>query len=227
MTHLIAASFLFFAIHIFVSGTPLRDRAVGAFGEGPYRGLFSLTSLGAIVWMSFAFAGTKNMDPLWTAPTWLPHAGGGIMLIAVLFAVIGIATPNPTSIQQEGLLKKGEGAIQGMVRITRHPFLWGAAIWAAFHIAANGDRASLVFFGTFLVVALAGMVSIDKKRKRTMGADWDAFAAKTSLIPFRAIVTGRNKFHFKEIGIIRVIVAIIVFGLIFYGHAWLFGAVPY
>lgn len=227
MTQLIAACFLFFAIHILVSGAPLRGRLVGMMGEQPYRGLFSLATLGAVVWMGFAFAATKNTDPLWTSPIWLRHMGGAVMLLAFLFAVIGIATPNPTSVQQEGLLKKGGEAAKGIVRITRHPFLWGVTIWSAFHIAANGDRPSLVFFGTFLIVALAGMVSIDKKRKRQMGADWDAFAAKTSLIPFGAIVTGRNKLSLGEIGIIRLLAAGIVFGLIFWGHAWMFGAAPY
>jgi uncharacterized membrane protein len=227
MTQLIAACFLFFAIHIFISGTPVRSAVTDAIGEQPFRGLFALTSLAAIVWMGFAFAATKNLEPIWAAPAWLRHAGGAVMLIAFLFAVIGIATPNPTSVQQEGLLKKGDEAAKGMVRITRHPFLWGAAIWAAFHIAVNGDRASLIFFGTFLIVALAGMVSIDAKRKRSMGAEWDAFAAKTSLIPFGAIVTGRNKLSLGEIGIVRLLAAVAVYALIFWGHAWLFGAAPY
>jgi len=227
MTQLIAACFLFFAIHIFVSGTSLRGALVGAIGEKPYRGLFALASLGAIVWMGFAFAATKNLDPTWAAPTWLRHAGGLIVLIAFLFIVIGVATPNPTSVQQEGLLKKGDDAAKGIVRITRHPFLWGMTIWSAFHIAVNGDRASLVFFGTFLIVALAGMVSIDHKRKVSMGADWDHFAAKTSLIPFGAILTGRNKLSLGEIGIVRLAAAVIVFGLVFWGHPWLFGATPY
>jgi uncharacterized membrane protein len=227
MTQLIAASFLFFAIHIFVSGTPLRGALVGAVGEKAFRGLFALATLGSIVWMGFAFAATKNTGYLWVPPAWLPHAGALIMLLAFLFAVIGIATPNPTSVQQEGLLKKGDDAIRGIVRITRHPFLWGVTLWAAIHIAANGDRASLVFFGTFLIVALAGMVSIDAKRKRTMGADWDHFAAKTSLIPFAAILSDRTKFSFGEIGIVRVLAAVVVFGLFFWAHPWLFGATPY
>jgi uncharacterized membrane protein len=71
------------------------------------------------------------------------------------------------------------------------------------------------------------MVSIDHKRKKSMGADWDAFAAKTSLIPFGAVLTGRTKLSLKEIGIVRPLVALIVFALIFWGHPWLFGAVPY
>jgi len=227
MTSLIAACFLFFAIHIFVSGTSLRDRLVAMMGENRFRGLFSLASLGLIVWAGFAYRSAKNTDPLWIAPDWMPHAGAVIVLIAFLFAVLGLATPNPTSVQQEGLLKKGEDAARGIVRVTRHPFLWGMTLWAAFHVAANGDAASVIFFGTFIVVALAGMVSLDAKRKRALGAEWDAFAAKTSLIPFVAIAAGRTSFDFKGIGFARLAIAVLVFALFLWAHPWLFGAAPY
>jgi len=227
MTSLIAASIFFFGIHLFVAGTRLRDVLVAKMGENGFRGAFSLASLAGITWMCWSFTLAKNATVLWVPPSWLPHAGGIIILIAFLFVVIGVSTPNPTSVQAEGLLKKGDGAIQGMVRITRHPFLWGVFIWAAFHLAANGDQAGVVFFGTFMALACFGMISIDAKRKRLTGEGWEEFAAKTSLIPFGAILTGRNRLSLKEIGIVRPVVAAVVFGAVLYGHGWLFGAIPF
>ena len=226
MTQLIVACFLFFAIHLFVSGTPLRDRLVAAMGENPYRGLFSLASLGFLVWAGFAYAAVKNTNVLWVAPQWMPHAGALVMLIAFLFAVVGLATPNPTMVQQEGLLKKGDEAVRGIVTVTRHPFMWGVILWAAFHIAANGDGASLVFFGTFIVVALAGMVSLDAKRRRAAPDDWNAFAARTSLVPFAAIMTKRTSLDLKGFGLARPSLAIAIFAIFFWAHPWLFGASP-
>ena len=117
MTSLYAASLFFFGIHLFVAGTTLRDRIVNAIGEGPLRGLFSLASVAGLVWMSWSFVLVKNTQILWTPPAWLPHAGGIIVLVAFLFAVMGISTPNPTTAMSEGLLTKGEAT--GMVRITR------------------------------------------------------------------------------------------------------------
>ena len=52
--NLVAACACFLGIHIFISGTRLRDVIAGSIGEGPYMGLFSLLSLGAIVWMAMA-----------------------------------------------------------------------------------------------------------------------------------------------------------------------------
>jgi protein-S-isoprenylcysteine O-methyltransferase Ste14 len=44
---------------------------------------------------------------------------------------------------------------EGIVRVTRHPFLIGVGLWAVVHLVANGDVASFIFFGAFAVTALA------------------------------------------------------------------------
>jgi uncharacterized membrane protein len=50
-----------------------------------------------------------------------------LMLPASLLVVIGLTTPNPTSVAQEGRLAQPP---QGIVRVTRHPFLTGVGLWA-------------------------------------------------------------------------------------------------
>lgn len=227
MTSLYLASIFFLGIHLLVAGTRLRDVIVKRVGEQVYVLGFTFASIGGLIWMGWSFTFDKNSQILWVRPDWLPHAGGFIILIAFLFVIIGIMTPGPTSVQGDSMLKKGDEAATGILRITRHPFLWGAAIWAAFHLSVNGDVPSTVFFGTFLVLALLGTRSIDAKRKRANGEDWDAFVAKTSNIPFGAILTGRNTLNLKEIGLVRVVAAVVAFGIILYGHGWLFGIVPF
>ena len=83
----------------------------------------------------------------------------------------------------------------------------GVALWAFLHLVANGDLASILFFGAFLIVALAGAPSIDAKRRRALGAArWDAFASQTSIVPFAAIARGRNRFVAGEFGLWRPLV---------------------
>ena len=121
-----------------------------------------------------------------------------LMLPASLLVVIGLTTPNPTAVAQENRLAQPP---QGIVRVTRHPFLTGVGLWALVHLIGNGDVASLVFFAVWAVVALAGTVSIDGKRRRLLGAAaWEPFAAQTSIVPFAAIAAGRNRFRPSEIG---------------------------
>src|ERR1700730_2527611 len=145
-----------------------------------------------------------------------------LMLPAALLVVIGLTTPNPTSVAQEGRLAQPP---QGIVRVTRHPFLTGGGLWAL--VPLIGDGASLVFFAPWAFVALAGTVSIDRKRERLLGAAWEPFAAQTSIIPFAAIAAGRNRFRPSEIGLWRWCVAVVVYALLLGGHAPLIGVSPF
>ena len=51
------------------------------------------------------------------------------------------------------------------------------------HIIGDGDTAAIVFFGAFLVTALAGMPSIDAKLARRDPAVWQGLSAATSIVP--------------------------------------------
>lgn len=228
MTMLIAAAVAFLALHLLVAGTRLRDAIVGVTGEQGYLGLFSLASVGGIVWlaMSYNAAAAAGSDLLWDFGPGVSHLGIIVVAIAFLFGVTGLLTPNPTSVGMESVAGR-EGSITGVLRITRHPFLWSVALWAGFHLAANGDAASVVFFGTFFVLAVLGTFSIDAKRRRKMGEGWSAFAGKTSNVPFGAILTGRNNLKLGELLTHRQLIAIAAFLGGLFAHAWLFSASPF
>ena len=220
MLNLIAASAYFLLIHFGVSGTRLRDGLVARLGEGPYRGMFALASVLGLVWMAYAYRHAPAV-PTWGLVLGFRPAAYLLVLIAFIFVVIGLATPSPTQVGMESTLTRGPDIARGMVRITRHPFLWGVALWALVHLLVNGDLASLVLFGSLLVLALAGTAVIDAKRRRGCGAGWMQFAAVTSNVPFAAILAGRNRLGpaVAEIGVWRPLVAIAVYALAFYLHA--------
>ena len=115
---------------------------------------------------------------------------------------------------------------RGIQRVTRHPMLWSFAFWSAVHIIGNGDTAALVFFGAFLVTALAGMPSIDAKLARRDPATWQALSAATSIVPFAAIAQGRNRFVLREIGWLTPLIAVVAWALVLHLHPWLFGVAP-
>ena len=145
MLNLIAASAYFLLIHFGVSGTRLRDGLVMRLGAGPYRGAFALASLVGLVWMSYAYKHAPTVE-LWGLLLGFRPAAYVLVFIAFLFVVIGITTPSPTRAGMESRVRQGPDAARGMVRITRHPFLWGIALWAFVHLIVNGDLASLIFF---------------------------------------------------------------------------------
>lgn len=219
MLNLVAASGYFLLIHFGVSGTKLRDALVARLGPGRYRGAFALASLLGLAWMIYAFRHASYV-PLWGLVLGLRPAAYLLMLIALLFAVIGVSTPSPTRVGMESQLRQGPESARGMVRITRHPFLWGVALWALVHLIINGELAALILFGALLVLALGGPAAIDAKRRRAFGDQWTQFAAVTSNIPFAAIAAGRNQLApaLREIGVWRPLAAIGVYVVVFYLH---------
>lgn len=225
MAMLFLAAAFFLALHLLVSGTRLRDALTRRIGEGPYMGLFSLASIAGLVWLGFAYAMARHTaadEVFWRitpATRWLQLV---LQLLAMLLIVPGLATPNPTSVRQEGRLNAVD-AVRGMLRITRHPFLWGVAIWAIGHLIVKGDAASLVLFGSFLALALFGTASIDAKRRRALGGKWEAFAAQTSNVPFAAIAAGRQRLDVGEIGWWRIVLGIVAWAALAWGHPYLFG----
>ncbi len=229
MSNLIAAALVFLGIHVVISGTRLRDAITGAIGERPYLGLFSLASLAVIVWLVSAYnAASASADNrvLYDLGMGVRDLGFPVMALAFLLGVQGLLAPNPTTIMQEKTAAS-EGTVKGVLRITRHPFLWGVMIWSAFHVAANGDLASVIFFGMFFVVALSGTFLIDAKRKRKLGPVWDSFASMTSNVPFAATLSGRNQLRIGESFGGRFWTAAMMFVVMLFAHAWLFGASPF
>jgi uncharacterized membrane protein len=225
MSSLIAASAFFLLIHFGVSGTRLRDAVVARLGEGRYRAVFALASVVGLVWMGRAYGRAPLVD-LWGQLVGLRPLAIALVFVAFLFIGIGLATPSPTRVGMESRLARGADIARGLVRITRHPFLWGVGLWALVHLVVNGDLASVILFGSLLLLALGGTASIDAKRRRLSGDAWTPFAQATSNTPFAAIAAGRNQLSpaLREIGILRPAIAVAAYALLFILHGRLFGA---
>ena len=224
MTSLVLACAYFLGIHVVVSGSPLRQPIVDRVGERRYLGLFSLLSLAGMVWMVRAYR-QASIVSLWGPIPGLRWLALVATLIAFILVVLGLTTPSPTAAGGESQLEAVEPA-QGILRVTRHPFLWGVALWAVMHVVLNGDAASLLLFGTVLLLALIGPLLIDNKRRRRFGPSWERFAAATSNLPFAAIAAGRNQFRPAEIGSWRIVLAVAVYAVALAGHRWMFGVSP-
>jgi len=215
---LVVATAAFVLTHL-VSGTPVRPKLVAALGEWPYRGVYSAAAfltLGAMIW---AYIGAPR-EPLWPGLRLLP-----IVVMPVAFVLITCGYfRNPTMVGADRLLKSDDPA-RGMIRITRHPIMWGLMLWAGAHVLARGDTKALVFFGGLFLVAFLGTLSMDRRKRAN--PDFVRFAAVTSHIPFVAIAQGRNRLVWGEIGWTRPAIGLAVFALFLAAHRWLFGVSPY
>jgi uncharacterized membrane protein len=222
-TQLVLACGAFLATH-FVSSTPLRARLIATTGEKVYIGLYSLAAATTLGWMIFAYYRAPYAG-LWYVPV-LRYAPLVIMPFSLTLVVCGLLVRNPAVVGQERLLRT-DGAARGILRVTRHPLMWGIALWAVAHILARGDAAATLFFGTFLVLALSGTAMSDRRKARALGEHWQRFAATTSHVPFAAIVAGRNTFKPAEIGWGKPGVGIALYVALIFFHPVIFGARPY
>ena len=215
---------LWLGLHLGVAGTDLRYRFTRRLGVNGFRGLFSLSSLAVMVMLctSYARAGTV---PLWNAPEWLRW----LLVLAMLPACVLLAgsfRANPTAAGSEKVLKALKDEITGIQRITRHPMMVAYTIWAAVHIIGTGELASLIFFGTFLLTCVFGMPSIDRKTSERDDYAWSKLERGTSIVPFAAILAGRNRFVPGEIGWVVPAVGVVLWlGLLVF-HRSIFGVAP-
>jgi len=224
MTELLLAAVLFLFLHA-LSSTPLRAMVVGLTGEMAFKGIFSVLSIMAIVWLAHAYNTAPTGDILWSVGTWGRHVAAVVVALAVFFVVAGMTLANPTAAGFEGALESDEPA-RGILRVTRHPVMWGFVLWGLAHLLNNGDLKSVIFFGTFTLLALVGTRLIDAKRMRAFGQIWQNYVEKTSNLPFLAILQGRNRFVWQEVGIWRLVAAALVFAALLLGHEALFGVSP-
>jgi uncharacterized membrane protein len=222
LSALFLAMLCFVGGHFVLSWPPARARLVTAMGEKPFQGVYSLVSLLFLGWVIMAYRHAPVVG-LWDLGLLGRAIAVTLMPVALVLAVVGLTTPNPTAVGGERL-GDANRAVRGIVTITRHPFLWGAALWALVHLAANGDAASTILFGGILVLALFGMAAIDHKRALRMGDAWRAIAAKTSAVPFAAAAAGRVKVDWKGIGWWRPAAGVALYVILLYTHGWLFGA---
>jgi uncharacterized membrane protein len=224
MLNLFVAALFLFGSHLGVASTSMRHELIGRVGEGVYRGIYSVLAVVAFLWLVTAWRAAPFI-PLWSTGSGLRHLVLALMPLGFLLLVCAVTAPNPTVVGQRPDPDAGTPA-SGIIRVTRHPFMWGVALWGALHLSANGDEASVIFFGSFVVLALAGTFLIDARRTRENAPGWGVFLQATSNVPFAAIIDGRQKLILSEIGLWRVALALALYVLFVWLHPLLFGVSP-
>jgi uncharacterized membrane protein len=215
MTSMSLAAAFWLSLHIIVAG-PLRSALVAKLGERHFFGIFSLLSIAGLVWFVVAYrvAPFVPLRPTIPALGWLVFV---LVFLGFLLVVLGSGPMNPTDTRGPRMIDS-KLPVYGITRVTRHPRLCGVSLWAIAHLLVNGQLAALLMFGSLLVTTVNGMMSIDRKRRRALGALWDQFEKQTSRLPFAAIVTGRTRFKLAEYRVWQVALAVTLFAGVFWLH---------
>ncbi|PLX39218.1 MAG: NnrU family protein [Hyphomicrobiales bacterium] len=148
MTVLAAGLAIFLLAHLLpVVGGP-RKAIIARIGLLPYRGLFSLAALIGlvlIVW-GYGIARESGVTVIYDPPVWMRHLV--LLLMLPVFVLLTSAyLHNPIS------------------AAVRHPMVLAVKIWAFAHLLANGDVASLMLFGGFLVWGVLDRISLARRER--------------------------------------------------------------
>ncbi|CAK0769508.1 NnrU protein [Azospirillaceae bacterium] len=221
MKTLAAAAFFMVVSHVLSAHLPIRDSLTRRIGERGFLILYSALSMAALVWLGWAYVHAPYVE-VWGRNLhhiWVPIL---IMPMATFLICAAVAESNPL---REGLLPGGyrHAPIRGVFRITRHPVAWASALWALAHLAPNGDLASVILFGALGGLALGGAWSMDRKAARRLGDSWAACASSSPYVPFAAILAGRQKCVWSEIGVGRCVSGVLLYCALLYMHGSLFG----
>jgi uncharacterized membrane protein len=147
------------------------------------------------------------------------------MPLALVLIVGAFSVPNPTSAGAEKVLERTDAA-RGVLRITRHPFLWGVALWSGAHLLVSGHVAAILFFGSLCATALRGTGSIDDKRRHTNKVEFARYSEVTSNVPFAAVILGKNRLVWAELWVPALIAVLLVL-VILRLHLRAFGFSPF
>ena len=185
MLLLIAGMVLFFGPHAIPWVAPLRTALIETLGVRFYQALFAIVSLAGLVLLVVGYR-RVGFVPVYDPPAW-----GSILALMLMMpaSILLVAAYAPGNVR----------------RYTRHPMLWAVVLWSLAHLAANGDLASLLLFGSFGIYGLLDMVSANLRGARKSGqrVPWsrDAFAVVIGLVVYSGLLRlhpflfGASPFH--------------------------------
>lgn len=122
-------------LHLVAAVPSLKAGLKSRVGERAYGPVFGIASLLGIVIIVLGWR-MSEFVPVYDAPEWGKHANFAFTLVA--FICLGI------------FLFRGS-----FRQRLRFPLAIGVIFWAVGHLFANGDLASLILFGGFLIYAIA------------------------------------------------------------------------
>jgi uncharacterized membrane protein len=191
---LVAATWLVFVCsHFLLAEQPVRGALIRRLGERGFVVLFfAVAALTFALWVcttaavrlegapGLALAGTP-----WVYPLAFLAIVTGIAVAAGSFATY------PSS--PAALLASEVREPRGVERVTRHPFFVGFALFGAAHAVIVPTLAQAAFFAGLAFHAALGVALQDRKLAVRLGAPYRAYQAKTSILPFAAILSGRQR----------------------------------
>jgi uncharacterized membrane protein len=106
----------------------------------------------------------------------------------------------------------------GIIRITRHPQMVGQVIWCVAHTLWLGTSFTLVTSIGLVLHHLFGVWHGDHRLSQRYGEAFTLLKQRTSIIPFQAIIDGRQSLNWEEFFRPAYLGVVIFTGLLWWSH---------
>ena len=172
----------FTTTHLGLARVSVEPRLRARLGDTGFLGLYSLVALALFIPLMTIYFSNRHAGP-WL---WVITVGPVLRVLLYLGITLGIVLtvgslirPSPASI-----VPGGSAEVQGVYRVTRHPFVLGLAIVWTLHLIPNASTADVAFFGGFLVFSFLGAWHQDARKLFAGEATFRGFHAGSSFLPF-------------------------------------------
>jgi len=175
---------LFLGAHSARSLVPgVRQKVIDGRGVGAWKGaaaLASLVGLGLMIWGWQLYR--PQAPEIFVPPEWGRSTAN--VLVPLGFVCMAAAYAQPV----------------GRLKATlQHPFVTGVALWALAHLLVNGDLASILLFGGFLLFTVVYRVSVARRGEASVAfvsMRGDAIAVLAGAIGYALFYVGLHSFLF-------------------------------
>ncbi|MGV3511048.1 MAG: NnrU family protein [Novosphingobium sp.] len=181
MIHLAAATFGFVITHFVMSGF-LRPTLVSLAGTQGFLLFYSLVSLATFAWVIVAFDRADDGIVLWNGMAAVPWTIASLLTITAMTLLIPSFVGNP-ALPGKKLAGLGTVVPSGAYRVTRHPMMWGIALWAIGHIVASPSMRVLILMSGLILLALLGSHFQDVRKLAQNQREVSAWQRRTSFWP--------------------------------------------
>ncbi|QUL37170.1 NnrU family protein [Erythrobacter sp. JK5] len=164
----------------FLMSHSLRRPMVRVLGDIGFQVVYSLISIALLAWVYFAFTAAPPSDLAGTGD--LGWAIATVLILPALVLFAGSMVGNP-ALGLPGSESMARAEPKGVFRITRHPMMWGFALWALSHMALLWSWRTMITAFAMGVLALIGAHLQDRKKERLMGEAWMTWENSTSFWP--------------------------------------------
>jgi uncharacterized membrane protein len=144
---LILGIVIFLGVHTISTLRETRAGLIGRFGEGGFKGIYSVGALIGLLLIIYGFGSYRAGGYI---HVWTPPRGLNLLVIPLMWvAFVALASAYVPVGKIKSTLK--------------HPMLVAVKTWALAHLLVNGDLGSMILFAAFLGWAVYDRISVKKR----------------------------------------------------------------